>query len=68
MSMVTTALYTPPAPPRAPRAFRMFRLCMMSRVTIMRVRMMLREIEIEKYGMPVLEAREFEMLSGRDVR
>jgi hypothetical protein len=28
---------------------------------------MLREMEMEKYGMPVFEAREFEMLSACDV-
>ena len=33
----------------------------------MRVRRMLSEMEMEKYGMPVFEARELETLSGREV-
>ena len=52
--MVTMAVYNPPAPPEAPIAFRMFLLCRMRRVTIMRLRRILSEREIEKYEVPKL--------------
>ena len=64
MSMVTTALYNPVTPVEVPIAFRMFLLCRMSRPTIIRVRRILREIEIEKYGTPKLEAKPSERLLG----
>ena len=45
-SMVTTALYNPQIPV-IPRAVRVFLVCTVSRMTIMRVRRMLSESEIE---------------------
>ena len=54
MSIVTTAVYSPIAPPEAPMTFRTFLRCMMSRVTIMSVRRMLRERQIEKYEVATL--------------
>ena len=47
MSIVMMVLYNPLVPARPTRVFL---LCMMSRITIMRVRRTLREIETEKYG------------------
>jgi hypothetical protein len=49
-------------------AFLMFLLCRMSRPTIISVRRILSEREIEKYGRPKLMATEFQMLlSGCEV-
>ena len=56
------ALYNPLIPTGAPMAERMFLLCRASRMTIIRVRRTLSEIEIEKYGRPKLMAIEFQML------
>ena len=68
MSTVMMVLYNPLAPAGAPMAFRMFLLCRMSRDTIMSVRRMLSESEIEKYGTPKLMATELQMLlSGCEV-
>ena len=50
MSMVAIVLYSPPIPPVDPVTARTFFPCRMSRTTIMRVRMMLSESEIERYG------------------
>ena len=49
--MATMALDDPPIP-LMPIAVRMLLVCKMSRVTIMRVRRMLSESEIEKYEIP----------------
>lgn len=60
MSIVTTVAvveYSPLAPSEAPIAFRTFLMCMMSRATIMSVRMMLSEREIEKYEVSKLADR-----------
>ena len=62
MSMVTMALYNPVAPEGASMAVRIFLLCKTSRITIMSVRRMLSEREMEKYGRPKLMAMEFQML------
>ena len=62
MSMVMMALYSPVSPLGAPMAVRISLLCRTSRATIMRVRRMLSEIEIEKYGRPKFMATEFQML------
>ena len=50
MNMVTMALHNPPLPV-PPMAVRTFLVCRTSRMTIIMVRMMLSEREIEKYGM-----------------
>ena len=50
MSMVTIVLYNPLIPLADPVAARTFFPCRMSRTTIMRVRIMLSESEIERYG------------------
>jgi len=50
MSMVATATYNPPNPTRDPVAARTFLPYRTSRTTIMRVRRMLSESEIEMYG------------------
>ena len=47
MSIVTMAVYNPLELSEAPMALRTFLLCRMSRVTIMSVRVMLSESEIE---------------------
>jgi len=52
MSMVETALYSPLIPAADPVAARMFLPCRASRTTIIRVRRMLSETEIERYGTP----------------
>ena len=49
MNMVTMALHNPPLPV-PPMAVRTPLACRVSRMTIIRVRMMLSESEIEKYG------------------
>ena len=51
MSMVTMTMYNPLIPP-FPVEVRMLLVCKMSRTTIMRVRRMLSDSEIEKYGRP----------------
>ena len=53
-SIVIMALYNPPIPPGVPRTARTALQCKTSRMTIMRVRRMLSETEIEKYGSPRL--------------
>ena len=65
--MVMTESYNPCALVESPKAFRTFLRCEMSRVTIMRVRRTLSATEIEKYGMPMLAAKEFHMLLGCEV-
>ena len=51
MSIVTMALHNPPIPV-IPRAVRVSLACRMRRVMIMRVRRMLSEAEIDRYGSP----------------
>ena len=66
--MVMIVLYTPVVPAGESVAARMFLPCSKSRMTIMRVRKVLSEIEIEKYGRPKLMATVFQtLLSGCEV-
>jgi len=52
INMVETVLYNPVIPAADPVAARMFLPCRASRMTIIKVRRILSETEIERYGMP----------------
>lgn len=65
--MVITDLYSPVLLFGSPMAFRIFLRWRRTLATIMSVRRTLSDTEIEKYGMPMLAAREFHMLTGCEV-